>query len=176
MTVGNSFQEDHSFVQLRRYLFLHLITALEKFSPFSKEAIVSKSNIWILLSLLSYIQGLVEQSNSSWSQWKFKPASGRMCFKYLGRVECYVVLWFECMKIFGRYLHHEGGDQQKSYFEVFSRAGSDWPLCKISNLAFTPFMFFVYKYHIFEKCLTKIFSLNIWTVFHLSQTASDGFD
>ena len=99
-----------------------------------------------------------------------------MCFKYLGRVECYMVLWCEWMKIFGRYLHHEGGNCQKSYFEVFSRAGSDWPLCKISTLTATPFMFFVHKYLIFDKYLTEIFSLNLWSVFQLSQTASDGFD
>ena len=99
-----------------------------------------------------------------------------MCFKYLGRVECYVVLWCEWMKIFGRYLHPEGGNCQKSYFEVFSRAGSDWPLCKISTLTATPFMFFVHKYLIFDKYLTEIFSLNLWSVFQLSQTASDGFD
>ena len=87
-----------------------------------------------------------------------------------------MVLWCEWMKIFGRYLHHEGGNCQKSYFEVFSRAGSDWPLCKISTLTATPFMFFVHKYLIFDKYLTEIFSLNLWSVFQLSQTASDGFD
>ena len=99
-----------------------------------------------------------------------------MCFEYLGRVECYVSLRFLWMKIFGRYLHHEGGNCQKSYFEVFSRAGSDWSLCKISTLTATPFMFFVHKYLIFDKYLTEIFSLNLWSVFQLSQTASDGFD
>ena len=99
-----------------------------------------------------------------------------MCFKYLGRVECYFVLWFYWLEIFGRYLHHEGGNCQKSYFEVFSRAVSDWSLCKISTLTATPFMFFVHKYLIFDKYLTEIFSLNLWSVFQLSQTASDGFD
>ena len=40
------------------------------------------------------------------------------------------------MKIFGWYLHPEGGDWQKSCFEVFWRAaGSDWPLFKISTWA-----------------------------------------
>ena len=39
-----------------------------------------------------------------------------------------------------------------------------------------PFMFVIPKYHIFDKYLTKIFSMKLWTVFHLSQTASDGFD
>ena len=68
------------------------------------------------------------------------------------------------------------GQLSKSYFEVFSRAGSDWPLCKISTLTATPFMFFVHKYLIFDKYLTEIFSLNLWSVFQLSQTASDGFD
>ena len=81
------------------------------------------------------------------------------------------------MKIFGRYLHHdsweEGGDCQKSYFEVFSRVGSDWPLCKISTLAVTPFMFFVHKCHIFDN---KDIFLYLWAVFHLSQKASDGFN
>ena len=99
-----------------------------------------------------------------------------MCFEYLGRVECYVSLRFLWMKIFGRYLHHEGGDCAKSCFEDFWRAGSDWPLCKISTLTATPFMFFVHKYLIFDKYLTEIFSLNLWSVFQLSQTASDGFD
>ena len=37
-------------------------------------------------------------------------------------------------------------------------------------------MFFVHKYLIFDKYLTEIFSLNLWSVFQLSQTASDGFD
>ena len=87
-----------------------------------------------------------------------------------------MVLWCEWMKIFRRYLHHEGGNCQKSYFEVFSRAGSDWPLCKISTLTATPFMFFVHKYLIFDKYLPEIFSMNLWSVFQLSQTASDGFD
>ena len=52
---------------------------------------------------------------------------------------------------------HEGGNCQKSYFEVFPRAGSDWPLCKISTLTVMPFMFFDDKYHIFDKYLTEIF-------------------
>ena len=65
------------------------------------------------------------------------------------------------MKIFGRYLHHdswqEGGDCQKSYFEVFSRVGSDWPLCKISTLSVMRVMVFADKYHIFDKNWTGRF-------------------
>ena len=37
-------------------------------------------------------------------------------------------------------------------------------------------MFFNDKYHIFVKYFMEIFPLDIWAVFHLSQTASDGFD
>ena len=54
-------------------------------------------------------------------------------------------------------LHQEGGDWEQSCFEVFWRAGSDWPLCKISTFSVTPFIFFNNKYHIFDKCLTEIF-------------------
>ena len=80
------------------------------------------------------------------------------------------------MIIFGRYLQVGGGDCQKICFEVFSRAGYDWPLCKFSTLTVIPFMFFVNKYHMFDKNLTKKISLSLLAVSHLFQTASDGFD
>ena len=38
-------------------------------------------------------------------------------------------------------------------------------LYKFSTFTVTPFIFFIPKYHIFVKYLTKIFSLNLWTVF-----------
>ena len=85
----------------------------------------------------------------------------------------FIVLWVSWMQIFGRYLNHEGGDSEKSCFEVF---GSYCALCKFSIFTVTPFMFVVPMYHIFDKYLTKIFSMKLWTVFHLSQTASDGFN
>ena len=51
------------------------------------------------------------------------------------------------------------------------------PCLKIWSSAFRPpFKFLVHKYHIFDKYLTKIFSLNLWVVFHLSKTALEGFD
>ena len=65
---------------------------------------------------------------------------GMMCFKYLGRVECYVVLCLKWMKIFGRYFHHEWGDCENGCFEVFWREG---PLCKISTFTVIPFVFFL---------------------------------
>ena len=82
---------------------------------------------------------------------------GKMCFEYLGRVECYVSLRFLWIKIFWRYLHPEVGDCAKSCFEDFWRAGSDWPPVQNFNLHSPPFMFFVHKYHIFDKYLTKMF-------------------
>ena len=36
----------------------------------------------------------------------------------------------------------------KRFFEVFRRAGSDWPMCEISTLSDNLFMFFVYEFHI----------------------------
>ena len=137
--------------------------------PFSEETIVSELNIWKLLSLFIQIRDKWKRGNSS--------QGAKRNFNMLLK-GCVSNIWDELNVIWfcGRYLHHEGGNCQKSYFEVFSRAGSDWSLCKISTLTATPFMFFVHKYLIFDKYLTEIFSLNLWSVFQLSQTASDGFD
>ena len=55
-------------------------------------------------------------------------------------------------------------------------AGSDQPLCKISALPVMPFMFLGDKYHFFDKYLTEIFFPESLGSFHVSQTASDGFD
>ena len=61
---------------------------------FSKETIVSDWNIWISLSLFTYIRGLVElRQQQLWGQWDSNQAGGSMGFKYLERVECCVFLW-----------------------------------------------------------------------------------
>ena len=51
----------------------------------------------------------------------------------------------------------KGTRLRKKLFEVFWRAWSDWPLCKISTFSVTPFMFFSHKYHIFENIQGKSF-------------------
>ena len=86
------------------------------------------------------------------SIWDFNQAGGSMCFKYLVRVECYVFLWLWEMKIFGRYLHmhHEWGDFENHWYEVFWNERSHWPLCKISIFTVIPFMFFVWALSSFK--------------------------
>ena len=134
--------------------------------PFSEKTIVSELNVWKLLSLLIQI----------WDKWKRGNSSQGVKRNFNMLLKgCVSNIWDELNVIWfcGRYLHHEGGNCQKNCFEVFSRAGSDWPLCMFSTLIVTPLHVFR---HTFDKNLSRTFPLYLRAVFHLSQTASDGFD
>ena len=98
-----------------------------------------------------------------------------MCFEYLGRVECYVSLRFLWMKIFGRYLHHEGGDCAKSFFEDFWRAGPEWPLCKISTCTVPPSCFLSISTTFLTNMWPKYSPLDLWAVSRPLKRASTCF-
>ena len=87
-----------------------------------------------------------------------------MCFEYLGRVECYVSLRFLWMKLFGRFLHHEGGDCAKSCFEDFWRAGSDWPPVQNFNLHIAPSCFLSISTTFLTNIWPKYSPLDLWAV------------
>ena len=65
---------------------------------------------------------------------------------------------------------------KKRYFVSFWKAGSDWPLSKVSTLSVIISCFLSIHTTFFTNTWRKYFPLNVWAVFHLSHADSLGFD